>query len=211
MSAALQSLLSQNPVIPVVTLDRAEDAVPLAEALVAGGIKVIEITLRTDAGLESIRRVAAEVKEMTVGAGTITTPTQFKQAEDAGSQFIVSPGLTSKLAEGVIGKSATPFLPGVSTTTEILHALEYGLSFLKFFPASLSGGTPALKQFGGLFPGLKFCPTGGINLANFNDFLSLKNVVCVGGSWVATDALIREGNWAEITRLSAEATAAVKR
>lgn len=209
MANPLASLLTESPIIPVVTLKNAADGVKLAEALVAGGISVIEITLRTEAGIEAIREVAKHVPQMTVGAGTITTPDQFKAAADAGSQFIVSPGLTRKLAEGVIGES-TPFLPGVSTTTEIMHAREYGLEFLKFFPASLSGGAGALKQFGGLFPDIRFCPTGGINVDNFNDYLRLKNVVCVGGSWVAPDHHINDGNWGEITRLSAEAIAAVR-
>lgn len=209
MSQKLQDLLSQNRIIPVVTLDRAEDGVPLAEALLAGGIRVIEITLRTEAGLQAIREVASQVKGMTVGAGTITTVDQFKQASDAGAQFIVSPGLTQKLAQGVLHEK-TPYLPGVSTTTEVMHAREYGLTFLKFFPASLSGGPAALKQYSGLFPDVRFCPTGGINLQNMKDYLSLKSVICVGGSWVATDALIRDKNWAEITRLSAEATATLQ-
>lgn len=208
MSNPLESLLTQSPVIPVVTLNNAEDGVKLAESLLAGGIGVIEITLRTEAGLEAIRQVAKHVKGMVVGAGTITTPDQFKAAADAGSQFIVSPGLTEKLAKGVMNES-TPFLPGVSTTTEIMHAREYGLEFLKFFPASLSGGAGALKQFGGLFPDIRFCPTGGINIDNFNDYLRLKNVVCVGGSWVSPDAHINGGNWEEITHLSREAIAAV--
>lgn len=210
MSDILHSLLTKSPIIPVVTLERAEDGVPLAEALVAGGISVIEITLRTEAGIKAIAEVAKHVKGMTVGAGTITNAAQFKAAADAGAQFIVSPGLTAKLAADVI-KEKTPFLPGVSTTTEILHAMEHGLSFLKFFPAALSGGPNALKQFGGLFPGLKFCPTGGVNVDNVNDYLRLKNVVCVGGSWVSPDALINAKNWAEITRLTSEAIAAVKR
>lgn len=209
MSNKLESLLTKSPIIPVVTLNKAEDGVKLAEALLEGGIGVIEITLRTSAGLQAIREVAKHVKGMTVGAGTITTPDQFKQAADAGAEFIVSPGLTDKLAKGVITEK-TPFLPGVSTTTEIMHAREYGLEFLKFFPASLSGGAGALKQFGGLFPDLRFCPTGGINVDNFNDYLRLKNVVCIGGSWVAPDIHINEGNWTEITRLSKEAVAAVR-
>lgn len=209
MTNPLQSLLTKSPIIPVVTLNNAEDGVKLAEALLAGGIGVIEITLRTTAGIDAIREVAKRVDGMTVGAGTITTPDQFKQAADAGAEFIVSPGLTEKLAKGVLHEK-TPFLPGVSTTTEIMHAREYGLEFLKFFPASLSGGAGALKQFGGLFPDLRFCPTGGINIDNVNDYLRLKNVVCVGGSWVAPDMHINGGNWDEITHLSKEAIASLR-
>lgn len=210
MTNPLAGLLTKSPIIPVVTLKNVDDGVKLAEALLAGGIGVIEITLRTEAGVKAIREVAKRVKGMTVGAGTITNPDQFKQAADAGAEFIVSPGLTEKLAKGVLNEK-TPFLPGVSTTTEIMHAREYGLEFLKFFPASLSGGAGALKQFGGLFPDLRFCPTGGINIDNCNDYLRLKNVVCVGGSWVAPDPHIDGGNWDEITRLSKEAIATVRR
>lgn len=209
MTHPLQPLLTKSPIIPVVTLKSAEDGVKLAEALLEGGIGVIEITLRTAAGIEAIREVAKHVQGMTVGAGTITTPDQFKQAADAGAEFIVSPGLTEKLAKGVLNEK-TPFLPGVSTTTEIMHAREYGLQYLKFFPASLSGGAGALKQFGGLFPDLSFCPTGGINIDNVNDYLRLKNVVCVGGSWVAPDMHINEGNWDEITHLTKDALKAVR-
>lgn len=210
MTNPLQSLLSKNPIVPVVTLKTADEGVKLAEALLAGGISVIEITLRTTAGLDAIREVSKRVKGMTVGAGTITTPDQFKQAADAGAEFIVSPGLTEKLANGVL-QEKVPFLPGVSTTTEIMHAREFGLDTLKFFPASLSGGAGALKQFGGLFPDLKFCPTGGINIDNANDYLRLKNVVCVGGSWVAPELHINEGNWDEITHLCKEALASIRR
>lgn len=209
MTHPLQSLLAKSPIIPVVTLKNADDGVKLAEALLAGGIGVIEITLRTEAGLEAIRQVAKKVSGMTVGAGTITTPDQFKQAVDAGAEFIVSPGFTDKLAKGVLNEK-TPFLPGVSTTTEIMHAREYGLKYLKFFPAALSGGAGALKQFGGLFPDLQFCPTGGVNIDNFNDYLRLPNVICVGGSWVAPDMYINDGNWDEITRVTQKSIAGVR-
>lgn len=209
MSDALFQLLTKNPIVPVVTLERSEDGVPLAEALLAGGISVIEITLRTKAGLLAIAEVAQKVPNMCVGAGTITSPTQFKQAESGGAQFIVSPGLTATLAAGVKG-AKTPLLPGVSTTTEIMHARECGYTFLKFFPASLAGGVPALKQYSGLFSDVRFCPTGGINASNAKDYLALKSVVCVGGSWVAPDNLIREQNWKEITRLTKEALALIR-
>lgn len=200
----LQDTLRKSPIIPVVTLKRVEDAVPLAKALVAGGVKVIEITLRTPAGLPGIREVAAQVPEMTVGAGTISTPEEFNAAADAGAQFIVSPGLTDKLAKVALERG-TPYLPGVATITEIMTAREYGFTFLKFFPAALAGGVGALKQFSSLFSDIRFCPTGGVNIDNLRDFLRVPSVVCVGGSWIAPDALIDAGNWQEITRLSQEA------
>ena len=200
----LQDTLRKSPIVPVVTLKRVEDAVPLAKALVAGGVKVIEITLRTPAGLPGIREVAAQVPEMTVGAGTISTPEEFNAAADAGAQFIVSPGLTEKLAKVALERG-TPYLPGVATITEIMTAREYGFTFLKFFPAALAGGVGALKQFSSLFSDIRFCPTGGVNIDNLRDFLRVPSVVCVGGSWIAPDALIDAGNWQEITRLSQEA------
>lgn len=203
-AAALDTIMTISPVIPVVTLNKAEDGVPLARALVAGGVKIIEITLRTEAGVEAIRRVAKEVPEICVGAGTITSREQFTAAVDAGSQFIVSPGLTDKLAQALVGQK-TPLLPGVATTTEIMHAMEYGYTRLKFFPASLSGGHGALKQFSGLFPEIAFCPTGGINLQNVKDYLAVPNVRCIGGSWIAPDGLIHAQDWAGITRLCTEA------
>lgn len=204
----LHDLLAKNPIIPVVTLQDADDALPLSEALLAGGVKIIEITLRTDAGIKAIASVAKKLPEMAVGAGTITSAESFKQARDAGAQFIVSPGLTDKLAKSV-AEEKTPFLPGISTTTELLHAREYGYHHLKFFPASLSGGPAALKQFGGLFPDIRFCPTGGVNAQNANEYLSLPNVLCVGGSWIAPDAVIKAKDWPAITRLCQSALATV--
>lgn len=197
----LVELLKKNPIIPVVTLRNVEDGVRLSEALYAGGITVIEITLRTQEGLEAIAAVKKALPKMTVGAGTITNQEQFKAALDKGAEFIVSPGLTERLAQ-TIAKENAPFLPGVSTTTEIMHAREYGFSTLKFFPASLSGGVNALKQFSGLFPEITFCPTGGINMDNAVDYLRLKNVICVGGSWVAPDLYVNDKNWEAITNLS---------
>lgn len=205
----LHELLDKNPIIPVVTLHDAADAVPLSEALLAGGVKIIEITLRTDAGIKAIESVAKQLPEMGVGAGTITSAESFRQACGAGAQFIVSPGLTDKLAKSVADEK-TPFLPGISTTTELLHAREYGYQHLKFFPASLSGGPAALKQFGGLFPDIRFCPTGGVNAQNANEYLSLPNVLCVGGSWIAPDAVIKAKDWPAITRLCQTALETVK-
>lgn len=210
MSQHLCSLLSQHPIIPVVTLKRAEDGVPLAEALLQGGVGIIEITVRTEAGVPAIQEVSKRVPGMTVGAGTITSVDQFRAAEDAGAKFIVSPGLTDELAEGV-RDTETSFLPGVCNASQIMYAREYGFSCLKFFPAAISGGVAALRQFSPLFPDVHFCPTGGVNLDNVNDYLSLPSVMCVGGSWIAPDALVNTQNWSEITRLSQEAMDQVAR
>lgn len=200
----LLRLLDGQPVIPVIRIERVDDAVPLARALAAGGLRVIEITLRTRDALDSIRRVAAEVPEAIVGAGTILNPRQFHEAADAGSKFIVSPGLTANLIAAT-ADSPVPLLPGCTTLSEMMGALDAGIDFLKFFPAEQSGGAPFLKAVASVIPAIRFCPTGGINATNASDYLSLPNITCVGGSWVAPDKLINEGRWAEITALSSAA------
>lgn len=200
----LLKLLDGQPVIPVIRIERADDAVPLARALAAGGLRAIEITLRTKDALESIRRVAAEVPEAIVGAGTILSPKQFLEAAEAGSKFIVSPGLTSNLIAAA-ADSPVPLLPGCTTLGEMMGALDAGIDFLKFFPAEQAGGAPFVKAVSSVIPAIRFCPTGGISAANAPDYLALPNIVCVGGSWVAPDAYIKEGRWAEIEELAAEA------
>lgn len=200
----LLSLLDGQPVIPVLKIERAADAVPLARALARGGLRAIEITLRTEEALEAIRRVAGEVEDSIVGAGTILNARQFEQAEAAGSRFIVSPGLTRELvATGAA--SQVPLLPGTITPGEIMGALEAGLDFLKFFPAEQAGGAAFLKALASPIAGVKFCPTGGISAKNAGDYLALPNVVCIGGSWVAPDEMVKAGDWAGIEALAAEA------
>ncbi|RWB72697.1 2-dehydro-3-deoxy-phosphogluconate aldolase [Mesorhizobium sp.] len=201
----LLSLLNGQPVIPVLKIASVADAVPLARALARGGLPAIEITLRTADALEAIRRVAAEVEEAVVGAGTILDAQQFDEAARAGSKFIVSPGVTSQLLDAV-KDSAVPLLPGAITPGEILAAREAGLRFLKFFPAEQSGGIASLKAFASPLADVKFCPTGGITAKNAPDYLSLPNVICVGGSWVAPDDLIKAGKWDEIEALAREAS-----
>ena len=201
----LLSLLDGQPVIPVLKIDRVEDAVPLARALAAGGLRAIEITLRTDDALECIRRAAAEVPEAIVGAGTILNPQQFDEAAKAGSQFIVSPGLTGDLVKAAAG-SPIPLLPGCITPGEIMVARDAGLDFLKFFPAEQAGGVPFLKALASPIADIRFCPTGSITVKSAPDYLALPNVVCVGGSWVAPDALVKEGRWAEIEALARDAS-----
>lgn len=201
----LLSLLNGQPVIPVLKIANVADAVPLARALSRGGLRAIEITLRTADALEAIRRVAAEVEEAVVGAGTILDARQFDEAARAGSKFIVSPGITSQLLDAA-KDSPVPLLPGAITPGEIMAAREAGLRFLKFFPAEQSGGAAFLKALASPIPDVKFCPTGGITARNAADYLSLPNVICVGGSWVAPDDLIKAGKWDEIEALACEAS-----
>ena len=205
----LLAIMEAQPVIPVLKIARVEDAVPLARALARSGLPAIEITLRTPAALEAIRTVAAEVPETVVGAGTILDSGQFGEAAAAGARFIVSPGFTPGLAEAAAA-SEVPLLPGAITPGEIMAAHEAGYSLLKFFPAGQAGGPAFLKALASPFAGIRFCPTGGVGVDNAADYLALENVVCVGGSWIAPDALVAAGKWDEIEALAREA-AALKR
>ncbi|MFN3363268.1 MAG: 2-dehydro-3-deoxy-phosphogluconate aldolase [Allorhizobium sp.] len=202
----LLSTLRLQPVVPVLIVEDAKTAVPLARALVAGGLKAIEITLRTDAALEAVRLVAQEVEGAVVGAGTILNAAHYAAAVDAGSQFIVSPGTTQELLD-VARKSDIPLLPGAATASEVMALREEGYKVLKFFPAEQAGGAAYLKALSSPLAGTLFCPTGGISLKNAMDYLSLPNVVCVGGSWVAPKELVSAGDWAGITKLASEAAA----
>lgn len=202
----LLSTLKLQPVVPVLIVEDAKTAVPLARALVAGGLKAIEITLRTDAALEAVRLVAQEVEGAVVGAGTILNAAHYAAAVDAGSQFIVSPGTTQELLD-VARQSDIPLLPGAATASEVMALREEGYKVLKFFPAEQAGGAAYLKALSSPLAGTLFCPTGGISLKNAMDYLSLPNVVCVGGSWVAPKELVSGGDWAGITKLASEASA----
>lgn len=206
---SFQELLGPTRVVPVITIKDADTAVPLAEALVAGGLQVLEVTLRTEAGLESIRRIAAEVPGAVVGAGTVTSTQQLIDARNAGAQFIVSPGCTDSLARAAADAGGV-FLPGAVTASEVLGLLEHGITMMKFFPAESSGGIAALRALGAPFPQVSFCPTGGIGLATAPDYLKLPNVVCIGGSWMVPGDLIAEHAWTAVTALAAEATAATR-
>jgi 2-dehydro-3-deoxyphosphogluconate aldolase/(4S)-4-hydroxy-2-oxoglutarate aldolase len=194
-----QDLLELSPVMPVVVIDDAADAVPTARALLAGGIGVIELTLRTPAALSAIERVAAEVPDIVIGAGTVTSPDQAKQAADAGAKFLVTPGCTDAVVDACFD-SGLPFLPGASTVSEAMRLAERGLSALKFFPAEASGGVAYLKSIAGPLPSLKFCPTGGITVASAPSYLALPNVGCIGGSWLTSSLDV-----ATIEKLAAEA------
>ena len=202
----MRNLLAGNPVIPVITLDRVDDAVPLAQALVAGGLKVLEVTLRTEAAIEGIKEIIKHVPQAIVGTGTVCTEQQIKLSEDIGCQFMISPGATETLLQAA-QKLSVPFLPGVSSVSELMRGLEYGYRDFKFFPAEAAGGAPILKAMAGPFGDVKFCPTGGIGLHNVMAYLSLPNVLCVGGSWIAQPKLIKDKKWTEIEQLAREAVA----
>ena len=202
----LLALLDGQPVVPVLKIADVADAVPLARALARGGLKAIEITLRTPGALDCIRRVAAEVPEAIVGAGTILSAGQFDEAAAAGARFIVSPGITRDLLMAA-ANSAVPLLPGAITPGEIMSAREAGLDFLKFFPAEQAGGAAFLKALASPIADVRFCPTGGIGPDNAAAYLALPNVLCVGGSWVAPDDLVGAGRWDEIEALARDAGA----
>ncbi|NYJ03210.1 2-dehydro-3-deoxyphosphogluconate aldolase/(4S)-4-hydroxy-2-oxoglutarate aldolase [Nocardioides thalensis] len=209
MSAPLPegaSLLDAVPVVPVVVVDDVATAVPLAQALVDGGLPAIELTLRTPVALDAIRAIAAEVPGILLGAGTITTPAQADAAAEAGAGFLVSPGTTPALL-AAMADTGLPFLPGTSSVSEVLAVLESGRTEMKFFPAEAAGGAPYLKAVGGPLPQARFCPTGGITAASAPDYLALPNVGCVGGTWITPADAVAAKDWARITRLAAEASA----
>src|SRR5580698_9407063 len=202
----IDEILAAGPVMPVVVIDDAAHAVPLARALVAGGIRAIEITLRTGAALDAVQAIARDVPDAIPGVGTALTGADVLAALDAGAKFIVSPGATPALLQAAIG-SGLPFLPGVATASELMAGMAAGLSAFKFFPAAQVGGVEGLKALAGPFPRARFCPTGGVNAANAADYLALANVVCVGGSWLAPREMIAAGDFARIEALARAAAA----
>lgn len=197
-------LLRTSPVIPVVVIKDASRAVPLARALARGGVGIIEITLRTPAGLSAIERVAAEVPEILVGAGTVTTREEVRSVTAAGAKFIVLPGSPDKLLAAAL-ESGLPLLPGASTLTEMMRLLEHDLTAIKFFPAEVNGGVHFLSAVAGPLPNLRFCPTGGITLENASTYLALANVGCVGSSWLTPHDAVAAQDWKRIEALAAEA------
>ena len=198
------SLLGLAPVLPVVVIEDVADAVPLARALVAGGLPAIEVTLRTPVALEALRAIAGEVPGAVVGAGTVVTPGQVKECVEAGARFLVSPGWTELLLEAMQG-AGVPFLPGVSTTSEVVALLERGVREMKFFPAQASGGTAYLKALAGPLPQARFCPTGGIGVDSAPEYLALPNVGCVGGSWMIPGDAVAARDWGRVEVLAREA------
>ncbi|MFD8431627.1 bifunctional 4-hydroxy-2-oxoglutarate aldolase/2-dehydro-3-deoxy-phosphogluconate aldolase [Streptomyces coelicoflavus] len=203
-SSPAASVLDLAPVVPVVVVDDLADAVPLARALVAGGLPAIEVTLRTSVALDAIRAIAGEVPDAVVGAGTVVTAEQVGEVVAAGARFLVSPGWTDKLLEAMRG-SGVPFLPGVSTTSEVVALLERGVREMKFFPAEAAGGTAYLKALAAPLPQARFCPTGGITPASAPEYLALPNVGCVGGSWMLPKDAIDGRDWGRVEALAREA------
>ncbi len=200
-----RALCELAPVIPVLVVADASKAEGLATALVAGGLPVLEVTLRTRAALDVIREMA-KVPGGHVGAGTVLTPDDVKRAKDAGASFAVSPGATERLVRAC-EEAELPLLPGSATASEVMRAMEWGYSMLKFFPAEAAGGAKMLKSLGGPLPQVSFCPTGGVSPTNARDYLSLSNVICVGGSWISPDAEVAAGDWAAIEARAREARA----
>lgn len=204
------NLLRQSPVMPVIVVNDAAVAVDLAHALVAGGIRTLEITLRTKAALAAMRRIRDEVPDALVGAGTVRTRAHLEAALDAGAQFGLSPGLTPELAAAARA-SGVPFIPGVATASEAMHAQDEGFNILKLFPAEAVGGIKLLKALAGPLPELRFCPTGGIDASNAANYLALPNVLAVGGSWLTPEAALAAQDWDKITALAREASLLAKR
>ncbi|MFY0991149.1 bifunctional 4-hydroxy-2-oxoglutarate aldolase/2-dehydro-3-deoxy-phosphogluconate aldolase [Halomonas sp. C05BenzN] len=200
----LDSICLKAEVIPVLSIERIEDAVPLASALVEGGLTVLEVTLRTDCALEAIRRIREALPQASVGVGTVLTPAQYRQAEQVGADFVVTPGTTEALYRYGVS-SSVPMLPGVATVSELMTGWQYGYRRFKFFPAEASGGVKALKAFAGPIPEARFCPTGGITLDNAEDYLALNSVMCVGGSWLTPKSLVEAEDWDAIRSLAREA------
>lgn len=206
----IAAIAARAPVIPVLTIETPDTAVPLARALVRGGLPVLEITLRTRAALEALRTIVDEVPEAIVGAGTVLNPTQLDQVQRAGARFAVSPGCTDVLARAA-RSCGLPFLPGVQTVSEAMALAELGFGILKLFPADAAGGLTWIKAVGAPLSGLRFCPTGGITAETAPAYLALPNVVCVGGSWVAPRVAVATGDWQSVERLAAAASTLKRR
>jgi len=204
-----QDIFNTGPIVPVLVINKVEEALPIAEALLAADIKVLEVTLRTPAALDVISTIAKELPEAIIGSGTVTNRQQLQQSYDAGAKFAISPGLTKDLLQaGNEGNIA--LIPGISSISELMDGADYGYDHLKFFPAEASGGVQAIKSIGGPFPDIRFCPTGGININNVRDYLALPNVACCGGSWLVSSEIVENKNWSEITKLANQALAHVK-
>ena len=200
----IEKICNLSPVMPVIIIDNVEDAAPLAHALYDGGLKALEVTLRTPVALQAIHKMVKAVPDAFIGAGTILSAEDMVAAQKAGAHFGVSPGSTPQLLETAL-KYQFPFLPGVATPCEVMQAREMGYHILKFFPAEANGGVPTLKAWTSPLVDVSFCPTGGIGLENAKDYLALPNVICVGGSWVVPKELIQQKNWKQITQLAQEA------
>lgn len=204
-----ETILTSGPVVPVIVIQKLEHAVPLAKALVAGGVKVLEVTLRTPCAMDAIRAIAQEVPEAIIGAGTVTNAQQLAEVTAAGAQFAISPGLTAPLLKAA-NAGSIPLIPGISTVSELMLGMDYGLREFKFFPAEANGGVKALQAIAGPFSQVRFCPTGCISPANYRDYLALKSVLCIGGSWLVPNDALEQGDYARITQLAKDAVAGAK-
>ena len=205
ISNKIDDIFNNINVVPLLSLDNLDDSIGIARALVNGGLNVLEVALRTNYSLQAIKELKAAVPEAYIGAGTVTTPAQFDNAVNANADFIFTPGVTEELLKAAI-QSNTPTIPGISTISEAMYADDFGFNRLKLFPAEALGGIDFLKAVYGPFPGLKFCPTGGVNFDNASQYLSLKNVFCIAGSWVTPKELVKLKKWKEIERLASEAS-----
>jgi 2-dehydro-3-deoxyphosphogluconate aldolase/(4S)-4-hydroxy-2-oxoglutarate aldolase len=205
-----EQILGEGPVVPVMVIHRLEHAVPMARALVAGGVRVLEITLRTPVAIEAIRVISEGVPAATVGAGTVTNAGELKAVEEAGALFAISPGLTPELLEAA-NRGGIALIPGVSTISELMTGIDKGYTHFKFFPAEAAGGVKTLKAFAGPFPAIRFCPTGGITPETCNDYMALPNVMCVGGSWLVPSDAVENERWGEVTAIAKEAVQKARR
>ncbi|UPT76639.1 bifunctional 4-hydroxy-2-oxoglutarate aldolase/2-dehydro-3-deoxy-phosphogluconate aldolase [Sulfurovum sp. XGS-02] len=204
-----KEVMQISPIVPVIALEHIEDALPLAEALLEGGISIMEITLRTDAGLGSIEAISKALPQMHVGAGTVLNSREFENAVAHGAEFVFSPGISEDLMQTSKALNVA-LIPGVATASEVMLAKNNGFEHCKLFPATLAGGVEILKAFSGPFSSMRFCPTGGVNLENINDFLALENVLCAGGSWIVPKQAVKEKNFKQITQLCREAIQVIK-
>lgn len=199
-----KKIFAMGPIVPVLVIKDVDNALPIAEALIESGVKVLEVTLRTPAALEVISIIAKELPEAIIGSGTVTNKETLQRSYDAGAKFAISPGLTKDLLQaGNEGNIA--LIPGISSISELMDGIDYGYDHLKFFPAEASGGVKAIQSIGGPFADIRFCPTGGINLNNIKNYLALNNVACCGGSWLVSDAIVADKNWKKITELANQA------
>jgi len=203
-TALIDRMCEQARILPVITISREEDILPMADALAAGGLRTLEVTLRSEHGLTAIRMLREQRPELCVGAGTVLDVAMLDDAVAAGAQFIVTPGSTTELLQAGVN-CPVPLLPGISSASEIMIGYALGYRRFKLFPAEISGGVAALKALGGPFVGVRFCPTGGVNLKNVKDYMAQPNVMCVGGTWMLDSAWIREGDWQRVQQTSAEA------
>ncbi|MCW0309173.1 bifunctional 4-hydroxy-2-oxoglutarate aldolase/2-dehydro-3-deoxy-phosphogluconate aldolase [Pantoea ananatis] len=201
-----EQILKTGPVVPVIVVNKLEHAVPMAQALVAGGVKVLEVTLRTPVAMDALRTIIKNVPDAIVGAGTVLNTQQLQEVTQAGAQFVISPGITEPLLKAAV-EGLIPLIPGISTVSELMTGMDYGLREFKFFPAEANGGVKALQAIGGPFPQVRFCPTGGISPANYRDYLALKSVLCIGGSWLVPNDALEAGDWQRITQLARDAVA----